>query len=89
MKKLYQHFDLLNKELAIGDCVAFNSFYKHGLSLGTIVELKRTRATVKTITLNEPHRRDNYFVDYEEDITSRDLIKLDSKEVAFQVLQRS
>lgn len=88
MKKQIQHFDKLDRELAVGDCVAFNSFYKHGLAIGTIVALKKTRSTVAYIPLKEPHRV-SYVSDdsYEEDITSRDMIKLDSKEVMFHVLK--
>jgi len=89
MKKQVQHFDKLDRELAVGDCVAFNSFYKHGLAIGRIVALKKTRATVSAIPLKEPHRQDHYWseANYEEDITSRDMIKLDTKDVMFQVLK--
>ena len=88
MKTQIQHFDKLDRELAVGDCVAFNSFYKHGLAIGRIVALKKTRSTVAIIPLKEPHRRDAYWQEqYEEDITSRDMIKLDTKDVMFQVLK--
>lgn len=89
MKKQVHHFDKLDRELAVGDCVAFDSFYKHGLSIGRIVTLKKTRATVSAIPLREPHRQDHYWseANYEEDITSRDMIKLDTKDVMFQVLK--
>lgn len=88
MKKQVQHFDKLDRELAVGDCVAFNSFYKQGLAIGRIVALKKTRSTVATIPLKEPHRRDRYWTEsYEEDITSRDMIKLDTEDVMFQVLK--
>ena len=90
MQKQVQHYDILDRELAVGDCVAFNSFYKHyGLAIGRIVALKKTRATVSKIPLREPHRKDYYWseANYEEDITSRDMIKLDTKDVMFQVLK--
>ena len=44
--------DKLSKKISIGDKVAYQSFKLNGLSYGEVIELKRTRAVIKSIKLD-------------------------------------
>ena len=82
MKTQVQHFDKLGRELAVGDVVAFASFFT-GMTIGRIDKLKKVRAMIVSLS---DSRKPRYY-DTPEDINSSDLVKLDSRDVAFYLLK--
>ena len=80
--KTLQHFDKLGRELTVGDVVAFKSFYT-GMTIGRVDKLKKVRASIVAIS----DTRKSWYVPGPEDINSGELVKLDSKDVAFYLLK--
>lgn len=89
MKKPVQHVDKLDRELSVGDCVAYSSHFIHGVAIGRITALKRTRAIIESIPLKQPEGIIDYSQgrSYNESIVSSDMIKLDAKDVTFKILK--
>lgn len=83
MTKQVQHFDKLGRELAVGDVVAFASFFT-GMTIGRIDRLKKVRASIVSLS----DSRKPWYHNSPEDINSGDLVKLDSKDVAFFLLKQ-
>jgi hypothetical protein len=82
MTKQVQHFDKLGRELAVGDVVAFKSFYT-GMTIGRIDRLKKVRASI--ISLSDT--RKSWYISGPEDINSGETVKLDPRDVAFYLLK--
>lgn len=78
--KTYTQTDKLGRELAVDDCVVFNSYYG-GLVIGRVVKLNRTRVRVQRVTELRLFERS-------EDIQPYDMIKLDSRDVEFYLLKQ-
>lgn len=83
MKTQNQHFDKLGRELAVGDVVAFASFFT-GMTIGRVDRLKKVRASVQSLS----DSRKPWYTDSPEDINSNDLVKLDPKDVEFFLLKQ-
>ena len=82
MKEQVQHFDKLGRELAAGDVVAFTSFFT-GMTIGRIDRLKKVRASIVAFR----NTKSPWYTQNPEDINSGELVKLDSKDVAFYLLK--
>ena len=82
MTKQVQHFDKLGRELAVGDVVAFASFYT-GMTIGRVDRLKKVRASIQSLS----DSRKPWYTDGPEDINSGELVKLDPKDVEFFLLK--
>lgn len=79
--KTYTHTDKLGRELVVNDTVVYSSFYG-GLTIGRVDVLNRVRVRLRRLT-------DRHLVDGHEDINPRDVVKVDSKEVAFYLLKNA
>ena len=82
MTKQVQHFDKLGRALAVGDVVAFKSFYT-GMTIGRIDRLKKVRASIVSLS----DTRQSWYVSGPEDINSGETVKLDPRDVAFYLLK--
>jgi hypothetical protein len=79
--KVYQHFDKLGRELAVGDCIAYNSHFG-GLTVGRVEKINRER--IKIIRLTESANMDWEF----EFAHPCNTVLLDSKDVTFYLLKK-
>jgi hypothetical protein len=82
--KTHQHVDRLDRELAVGDVVVYNSYYGSGLTIGRIERLMKVRAEIHSFV----DRRSRRGYSHIEDINSRDTVKIDPKDVAFWLLKQ-
>jgi len=82
MTKQVQHVDKLGRELAVGDVVAFTSFFT-GMTIGRIDRLKKVRASIVSLS----DTKSPWYTQDPEDINSGELVKLDPKDVAFYLLK--
>jgi len=82
MTKQVQHFDKLGRELAVGDVVAFTSFFT-GMTIGRIDRLKKVRASIVSLS----DTRKPWYTPGPEDINSGETVKLDPHDVAFYLLK--
>jgi hypothetical protein len=82
MTKQVQHFDKLGRELAVGDVVAFTSFFT-GMTIGRIDRLKKVRASIVSLS----DTRKSWYTPGPEDINSRETVKLDPRDVSFYLLK--
>lgn len=82
MTKTNQHFDKLGRELAVGDVVAFTSFYT-GMTIGRIDRLKKVRASIQSFK----DVKMSWIPEGLEDINSGETVKLDPRDVSFYLLK--
>ena len=78
-KEAPTHHDLIGRELAIGDCVAFPAY--NGLCIGTIAKLNPKMVGVRNIKLSSRSKNQLKY--------PNDLVKLDGPEVTFYLLKNT
>lgn len=77
--KTYTQTDKLGRELAVDNCVAYESYYG-GITVGRVIKVNRQRVRIMRVT--ETNLRDT-----PEDIIPRDIVRIDSKDVTFYLLK--
>lgn len=77
-KELPVHYDLIGRELAVGDCVAFPGY--NSLSIGTVVKLNPKMIGVVNIKSKRSRAQLKY---------PGDLVKLDGPDVTFYLLKNT
>ena len=68
--------DRLSRELFIGDKVSYQSFKTGSLSYGEVIELKRTRAVVKSLSVDYVGMTDYREYGDIESVSGYDIIKV-------------